>query len=358
MPFCCTTNLIMSRLKIAVIGAGLIGKKHIELVACNSDCELAAICDENSTVREIARQYNTRFYPNIEHLLAEQNLDGAIIAAPTTLHASLAITCAERGVHLLIEKPIASTLAEAEHIIQSAERYGIRVLVGHHRRHNAMVQKAQAIVSSGELGKLVAVSAMFTLYKPDDYFYVRWRREPGGGPILINLIHDLDNLRFICGEIESVYAAASMRVREFQVEDTAALTLQFENGALGTVLVSDTVPAPWSYEMTTGENPVYPTFPQDCYHFMGTRGSFAFPSMTLWQYPASVTPGWHQPLLQQRIEVRRNDALVSQLEHFCRVIRGEKPIVSAQEGARTLAATLAASESAKCAVPIVISEMR
>lgn len=348
----------MSRLRLAVIGAGLIGKKHIELAASSSDCELAAICDENPAARDIAVRYNTRFYSSVYPLLVEQPLDGVIIAAPTNLHAPLAVACAERGIHLLVEKPIASTMDQAQQIIRAAEQNNVRVLVGHHRRHNALVQHTQAIVSSGQLGKLVAVSAMFTLYKPDDYFNVRWRQEPGGGPILINLIHDLDNLRFICGEIESVYAAASSRGRAFQVEDTASITLQFENGALGTVLVSDTTPAPWSYEMTSGENPVYPNYPQDCYHFLGTNGSLAFPSMTLWQYPSSVTPGWHQPLLEQRIEVSRNDALVAQLEHFCRVIRGEtSPLASAQEGARTLAATLAVLESARRGSPVVVSEL-
>lgn len=348
----------MSRLRLAVIGAGLIGKKHIELVALSSDCKLQAICDENPAAREIALQYDTPFYPNLHSLLAEQPLDGVIIAAPTNLHAPLAVACAERGIHLLVEKPIAPTLAQAQQIIRAAEQNNIRVLVGHHRRYNARVQRAQALVSSGQLGKLVAVSAMFTLYKPADYFNVRWRQEPGGGPILINLIHDLDNLRFICGEIESVYAAASSRVRAFQVEDTAAVTLQFENGALGTLLVSDTTPAPWSYEMTSGENPVYPNYPQDCYHFLGTRGSFAFPSMTLWQYPPSVAPGWHQPMIQARIEVLHSDALVAQLEHFCRVIRGEtSPLVSAQEGARTLAATLAVLESAQRGSPVAVSKL-
>lgn len=349
---------IMSRLKIAVVGAGLIGKKHIELVAASSECELVAICDENPAAREIADRYDTHFYSNIHSMLAEQPLDGAIIAAPTNLHTPLAVACAERRVHALIEKPIASTLAQAQAIIQAAEQYNIRVLVGHHRRHNLLVQRAREIVQSGALGRLVAVSAMFTLYKPDNYFDVTWRRETGGGPVLINLIHDLDNLRFVCGEIKSVYAAASSRVRGFQVQDTAALTLNFENGTLGTVLVSDTTPAPWSYEMTSGENPVYPNYPQDCYKFMGTHGALAFPSMTLWKYPASVVPGWHQPLAQERVEVARNDALVSQLEHFCRVIRGEaEPLVSAQEGHRTLAATLAVLESAHHNTQVTLAAM-
>lgn len=348
----------MPPLRIAVIGAGLIGQKHIELVAANSDCVLTAICDANPAAREIASKYNPLFYPDLHSLLAEQLLDGAIIAAPTNLHAALAIPCLERGIHLLIEKPISSTLPEANQIIEAAERYGVQVLVGHHRRHNALVQQARAIVSGGEIGKLVAVSALFTLYKPDNYFKIGWRTERGGGPILINLIHDVDNLRFICGEIQSVFAATSSGVRGFQVEDTASLTLQFENGALGTVLVSDTTPAPWSYELTSAENPIYPNYSEDCYHFMGTHGSLTFPSMALWKYSLSVVPGWHQPLLQQQIKAPRNDALAAQLEHFCRVMRGQAvPLVSVHEGYKTLAVTLAVLESARRRSPVTLAEM-
>lgn len=346
----------MPPLKIAVIGAGLIGQKHIELVASNPDCVLAAVCDGTPAASGLADQHNAPFFQDLNQLLAVQPLDGAIIAAPTNLHAPLTLACAERGVHVLIEKPISSTLTEADQIIQAAERNRIKVLVGHHRRHNALVQEAHRIVASGALGKLVAVSALFTLYKPDDYFNIRWRTERGGGPILINLIHDIDNLRYICGEISSVYAAVSSGVREFQVEDTASLTLQFENGALGAVLVSDTTPSPWSYELTSGENPVYPNYPQDCYRFLGTRGSLAFPSLTLWHYSPSVVPGWHQPLLREQVTVPHDNALIAQLEHFCQVIRGETPpLVSAQEGKQTLAVTLAALDSADRAAPVHLS---
>jgi predicted dehydrogenase len=83
------------------------------------------------------------------------------------------------------------------------------------------------------------VAGLWLLKKPDDYFNVAWRRERGGGPILINLVHDIDSLRFICGEIVEVQASTSNKVRGFGVEDTAALLLKFANGAIGTVTVSD-----------------------------------------------------------------------------------------------------------------------
>jgi predicted dehydrogenase len=261
--------------------------------------------------------------------------------------------CAEHGVHLLVEKPIAAGVAEAQQLLNVTERCGVQVLVGHHRRHNPLVQRARAIVQNGELGGLVAVSAMFVLQKPSDYYHVAWRTQPGGGPVLINLTHDIDNLRYICGEIESVYAATSAVNRGLPVEDTASITIRFENGALGSILVSDAAPSPWSYELTSGENPIYPQTGQDCYYLCGAKASLVFPSMTLWRYADGQEPGWYHPLQRSQLDVEPADPLAAQLAHFCRVIRGEdRPLVDGWDALRTLAATLAMLESARRNAPV------
>ncbi len=335
-------------LQIALVGAGLIGQKHAALLAANPHCQFTAICDPNPAARDTAERFGASYYGEIETMLAVEKLDGAIVASPTNLHAALGMACAESGVHVLIEKPITSTLDEARALLETAKRCQVQVLVGHHRRHNALIEQARKIVSQGAIGKLVGVSLLWALLKPTDYFEVTWRKEAGGGPILINLIHEIDSLRFICGEITQVYAAARSEVRGFEVEDTSAITLEFENGALGTILLSDATPAPWSYEMTSGENPVYPHYTQDCCHFLGTQGSLAFPTMTLWRYGSPLKAGWHQPLEQVPFDTPPSDPLAAQLEHFCRVIRRqEKPIVGGEEGFKTLAATLAVLESAR-----------
>ena len=137
-------------------------------------------------------------------------------------------------------------------------RSGVPVLVGHHRRHNPRIKAIRDKVAGGEIGQLTAVVGLWLLKKPDDYFDVAWRREAGGGPLLINLLHDIDNLRFICGEISEVQAMTSNKARGFAVEDTAGLLLKFAGGAIGTVTLSDTTPAPWSWELSSGENAAYP----------------------------------------------------------------------------------------------------
>jgi predicted dehydrogenase len=343
---------------MAVIGAGLIGQKHLEIASANSDCELVAVCDIHPDGAMVAEKYGVPFYQDYNALLAEQALQGAIIATPTNLHTPVGIACAEQGVHILVEKPIAGALADAKQLLAAADRCGIHVLVAHHRRHNPLIQQTRAIVQNGQLGKLVGVSAMFTLLKQADYYNVVWRTQPGGGPVLTNLIHDIDTLRFICGEIRSVYAVASSGTRGHAVEDTAGITLQFENGALGSILVSDATPAPWSYELTSGENPAYPVTGQNCYCFCGTQGALAFPTMTLWHYPQSQTAGWYHPLEPHHLERQLGHSLTAQLAHFCRVIRKEEPpLVSGQDGLKTLSATQAVLESARCNLPVIPGEV-
>ena len=343
----------MSKVRLAVIGAGLIGKRHIELVMAEPTCELVAICDADPGAAALATTYGTRFFADYATMLAAVALDGVIIATPTNLHTTVGIACAERGLPILVEKPIAQSVAEAQQLLSAADRYGVPVLVGHHRRHNPLVQQVRTLIQAGALGKLVGVSALFTLLKPDDYYNVTWRKEPGGGPVLINLIHDIDNLRYICGEIERVYGMTSNQTRGFAVEDSAAITLHFTNGALGTIFVADTTPAPWSYELTSGENGAYPPTGQDCYHFYGTAGALAFPSLRHWHYTDPKQSGWHAPLACDQLAVTPAEPLAAQLRHFCQVIRGEAtPLVSGLEGLKTLAATLAVLESATRQVPI------
>ena len=198
---------------------------------------------------------------------------------------------------------------------------------------------------------------LWTVKKPDDYYEVLWRTRAGGGPVLTNLIHEIDSLRYVCGEIISVYAATSSATRGFEVEDSAAITLEFADGVVGSVFLSDATPSPWSYELTMFENPSYAHVAENCAFFFGREGSLAFPKMELWRFTAASEKGWHQPLAQELVAPADadTDPLAAQLAHFCRVIGGEEePIVSGEEGLRTLAATLAVLTSGREKRPVSV----
>ena len=333
-------------MRIAIAGAGLIGRRHVELIDAAPDCVLAGIADPSPAAREFARTFNTSWHADHRALLADEKPDGLIIASPNALHFQMALDCAQAGVPALIEKPVTDTVAAAQRLCTAVKRSDVPMLVGHHRRHNPIIKAARGAVTSGRLGQLTAVVGLWLLKKPDDYFDVAWRREHGGGPLLINLIHDIDNLRFICGEITEVQALTSNKVRGFAVEDTAALLLRFANGALGTVTVSDATPAPWSWELASGENAAYPKQDQPCYIFSGTAGSLSVPNMELWSY--TQQPGWHAPLSRATIAPPAFDPLAEQLRHFCAVIAGrEQPLISVEDAMGTLAVVEAVSKAAR-----------
>ena len=344
----------MALVKLAVVGAGAMGAKHAELVRAHEACRLVGVCDADPNRRGAADACGVPFHRCVEELIEREEPDGIIIATPNAEHACVAEICAASSVHILVEKPVADTIEQAQRIIAASRRCGIAVLVGHHRRHNPLVQKARELVHRGELGELVGVSVLWALLKPDEYFETAWRRErPGGGPLLINLIHELDTLRFICGDVDSVFAQTSSKTRDLVVEDSLSISLNFKNGALGTLLASDATAAPWSYEASTCENPMYYHAAENCCHFLGTSGSLAFPRMELWRYGNKAQRGWCQPMECERIEVERADPLKLQLAHFCRVVRGEEePLVNAEEGTRSLALTLAVGESGERGAPV------
>jgi len=335
-----------AQMRIGVAGAGLIGRRHIELIEASPDCVLAGIADPSPAAKEFAQARNTPWYAEHRALLAQEKPDGLVIASPNALHLQMALDCAEAGVPALIEKPVTDTVASARRLCATIKRTGVPMLVGHHRRHNPIIRAAREAVATGKLGQLTAVAGLWLLKKPDDYFDVAWRREHGGGPLLINLIHDIDNLRFICGEIVEVQALTSNRVRGFAVEDTAALLMRFANGALGTMTVSDATPAPWSWELASGENPAYPRQDQPCYIFSGTVGSLSVPNMELWSY--AQQPGWYAPLSHETVAPPAFDPLIEQLRHFCAVIASrEQPLISAEDAMGTLAVVEAISEAAR-----------
>jgi predicted dehydrogenase len=326
-------------LRIAVAGAGQIGRTHIALIDASPECTLAAIVDPTPAASELARASGVPHHASLGRLLAGTRPDAVIISTPNHLHVANALDCIAAGVAALIEKPVAHTLEDGQRLAQVAARAGVPLLVGHHRNHSPLLRRAREIVQSGVLGPLVAVMGSALYYKPDGYFdEAPWRREVGGGPVLINMIHEVGNLRFLCGEIVAVQALASSATRHHAVEDTVAVGLRFANGALGTFMVSDTAASARSWEQTTQENKAYATYPdEDCYTLAGTRGSLAFPTMRIRRYDRDEDRSWWKPMRSEIADVTRDDPLARQLAHFCAVVRGEAaPLVTVHEGLQNL----------------------
>ena len=344
--------------RLAVIGGGVIGSKHAEIISNYQGTELVGISDIDKRVNSIAEQYKVAFYNDLEELLLAQRPDGVIIAVPNSQHQAVARLCAKYKVHMLIEKPIADSIESAEQITEIVESERVHVLIGHHRRHSSLVKKTKDLINDNDFGKLIGVSMLWALYKPEGYFGVDWKRKkPGGGPLLINLIHELDLLRHLCGEIVEVYAKASSTTRQFEVEDSIVISLEFANGALGNIFASDSSPSPWSYESTTHENKYYYPVDENCYYFLGSKQSLTFPKMELWNYESKESSGWQYPIHKSTKVPEDVDPLVEQLKHFCDVIKGDAlPYVSCRDAIKSLAVVLSIIESIEKKLPITIKK--
>lgn len=343
-----------SKLRIAVAGAGQIGKRHIEHIVRSDECTLSAIVDPAVPAVEFARSLGVPLYRSLAEMFAAGRPDGVIIASPNQMHADQALECVAAGVPTLVEKPIAHTLAAGIRLCEAAEAAGVPILVGHHRPHGSIMAKAVEVIRSGALGRIVAVVGTVLFYKAENEGYFdgafAWRREPGGGPILLNMIHEIGNLRALCGEIVAVQAFSSTATRKFPVEDTVAIALRFASGALGTFMLSDTAASDRSWEHTSGEDPRYDlahTDEQDCYLVSGTMGSLAIPTMRLQRYPSEAARSWHKPLQTSVIELATVDPLERQIAQLVAVIRGRaKPLVSARDGLQNLRVVDAIVEAA------------
>lgn len=347
----------MAPTRIAVVGAGLIGRKHLGILKDDPAFEVAGIADPAPQAEAYAREQGFAYFKDIEALLDKAKPDGVVIANPNVLHRATALACIARKTPAIVEKPVADTLSDALAIVRAAQAAKVPMLTGHHRRHNPIMQAARDFVASGALGKLAATNGTWLHRKPDDYYNVTWRREAGGGPILINAIHDIDCLRMVVGEIETVQATAASNARGFPVEDTAAAVLTFANGALGTFIISDAVASPWNWEAASRESAITPSEIENCFTVAGTKGSLAIPQLQHWSYD-KPDGGWADPLTRRTLPVRHADPYPRQLHHFARVIRGEEaPIIDVAEGTRTLAATLAIVESAKSGSVIRVADM-
>lgn len=292
------------QVRVVVVGAGSVGARHAQAVVAHGAARLVAVVDPSETARAA---FDAPGFATLDAV--DVAADAVIIATPTSTHTPLGIAAAKRGWAVLVEKPIADTLASADALIEACARAGVPLLVG--------------------------VSGMWCVKKPEGYFDVPWRSGDEGSPVMINLVHDLDLLRYLAGPIIEARPLLSSATRHGATEDTGAVALRFESGALGTMLFTDSAPSPWGFEHASGENPNIAGGGDDCYRFVGTEGALGFPSLTLWRGARD----WSEPTMPEPLDpLAPTDPLAAQVGHLCDVVAGRAaPLCSGADGRAALA---------------------
>jgi phthalate 4,5-cis-dihydrodiol dehydrogenase len=228
------------KLRLGIAGLGLAGAMMMRAAIVHPRITLAAACDPLPRPREaFARDTRGRVYATVEELCADPEVEAIYIASPHELHAEQAVTAMERGKHVLVEKPLALTLADCDRVIAAAERTGVQVIVGHTHGFDPNVRYVRRLVQGGELGRL----GMILSFNYTDFLY-RPRRpeelvtERGGGVTFNQVMHQVETVRAIGGRVRSVRANVGVLDPGRPSEGNCAAFLEFESGAAATLVYS------------------------------------------------------------------------------------------------------------------------
>jgi predicted dehydrogenase len=237
-----------SELRFAIVGAGTVARFHARAVADAPGARLSAVCSRDpERAAAAARELGVECAPSYEALLARGDVDAVCLCTPSGLHAAQAIAAARAGKHVLVEKPMALTLADADAMIAACRSAGVKLAVALQRRTETVYQSLRSAIAAGELGRLTLGCASVPYFRPQAYYEsATWRGTwalDGGGALMNQGIHLVDLLLWLMGDAEEVSARSATLAHAIEVEDCVVASLRFGSGALGS-LIATTAAAP------------------------------------------------------------------------------------------------------------------
>lgn len=340
-------------LNVGIIGCGKIARTHAEAVASIPNASLVACCDADP---ERARAFASEFGAEIatsdlDDFFTRGQLDAALVCTPHPVHEKLVVACAEAGVNVLCEKPVAIRLEEADRMIAATDAAGVSFGVIFQRRFWPAAQRIRRAIDAGQLGKLTFGSSYSHLWRPQDYFESdpwrgKWETE-GGGVMMNQAVHMVDMLQWYMGPASEVYGRiATLRHGAYiDVEDTVAATVTFQSGALGAIEAFTTVePAPGFRIMVRGDNGATASLLESPEGTQGINDLWTFEpgagERATWETAEIGHPGF--PEFHQL-----------QIAEFLDAIRhGRPPAVTGRDARNSLAIILGIYESSRTGKPV------
>ena len=299
-------------------------------------------------------------YKDVQGLLASGNVPAAaIVCSPNSTHVSLSKQLLDAGVHVLEEKPVAIDVASGQELVRHVKKSKKTALAGHHRRLNPYVVAAKQALSAKAIGTPVAASGLWALRKPKSYYQAPttwWASFQGSGPIIINLLHEIDILHYLLGPITRVYAEQTALRRGHEAEEGAAIVMRFESGVVGTFLLSDATSSAHSFEAGTGEDPIIPKTGEDFYRIFGSEGTLSIGDMKVERYKTGGEGAWHDEIADERLMVGMEVPFDEQVKHTVRVFRGEEQLrCTVEDGLRAVIVADAVVRAMKTGQPVDIT---
>lgn len=301
--------------RVGIIGTGQMGQHHVRNYSEMKNVELVGIADTSKRrVNRLAKKYNTKGYTDFNELL-EQNLNAVSIAVPTTLHKKMVLAAIDKGIDVLVEKPIADSIENADIMIKQAKEKGVKLMVGHIERFNPAIIALKKYIDEKKFGKIVSIST--TRVGP----FESRIRDVG---IIMDLgVHDIDLMSYLYSEeVREVYASAGSVIHRF--EDYASILLKFNNGNAGIIKTNWLTPHKVRTLTVTG-----------------TKGIAYVDNI---KFTLQIYNG--KPKVDVKLE--KQEPLKNELEHFIECVEnGKSPMISGEDGLCALKTALSAIESYK-----------
>jgi predicted dehydrogenase len=228
-------------IRFGLLGCGRIAKRHADLLGGNhiERTSLVAVCDPvRARADAIAAKFNIPADYTIDEFLARKDIDAVAVLTPSGMHAEHAIACAKAGKHVVVEKPMALRLQDADEMMRACDEAGVKLFVVKQNRFNVPVVKAREALEAGRFGRLVLGTVRVRWCRDQRYYdQDAWRGTWAydGGVLTNQASHHVDMLEWFFGDVVSVHARATTALAKIETEDTAVATLKFRNGALGII---------------------------------------------------------------------------------------------------------------------------
>jgi len=343
----------MEPLRIGIVGAGAIAQRNAREAAKSGAAKIVGVYDVNQKVaREMSRALSAPFFSSYEALLEKSDLEAVLISTPHYLHKPLTVQAANCGKHVLVEKPIANNLEEAEEMIESCKRNGVALTVNYSFRYLPKIQKAKELVDNEALGDISGVQIISHQFKdpgywtgarsnsPDDW---RASREKcGGGYLIMNVCHVIDYIFFITGLKPSrIYSEYATLGSPAEVEDIISVTCRFTNGAIGTISASSTMRGRGQAEET----------------IWGSNGTIIMDEKGLAFYSTRPIQGKKPGKLHKLSKFPNLSWTAEWVKDFATAIReGKKPQISCCEAWENLAFIVTAYESLEKGIALEVPQ--
>jgi predicted dehydrogenase len=327
--------------RIAVVGGGSMGRNHLRVLHDLPGVELVAVADsDEAAAKSLGHAYGVAHFTSHQDLLSSAKLDAVTIAAPTTLHHRIALDALAAGCHLLVEKPLAATVAEAEDLVKQARKAGKILAVGHVERHNPAIRELKRRLKEGQAGRIYQVHTRRLGPFPE--------RVRDVGVTLDLAPHDVDVMRHLTeSEVTRVFAETRRKVHDSR-EDMATALLTFASGALGLLEVSWLTPTKIRDVTVTGERGLFRAeyLTQDLYFYENAHAAGSE-----WDH-LRILRGVSEGAVT-RYPVDRQEPLKLELEAFVAAVRGEDAeIVTGDDGVAALRLAHAILDSGTALRPI------